>query len=83
MRSPPSQSLASGLVARLAVVPVRGRLMRSQASELGHRNCSLEMLIPDAQGLSNHESSIPGGAGRAEGGPAGWTTVARPKKTAR
>jgi len=62
VRSPPSQSLASGLVARLAVVPVRGRLMRSQASELGHRNCSLEMLIPDAQGLSNHESSILGGA---------------------
>ncbi len=58
--------------------------MRSQASELGRRICSLEMLIPDAQGLSNHESSIPGGAkGRAEGGPAGWTTVARPKKTAR
>jgi len=58
--------------------------MRSQTSELGRRNCSLEMLIPAAQGLSNPESSIPGGAKRrADGGPAGWTTVARPKKTAR
>ncbi len=36
--------------------------MRSQANELGRRNCSLEMLIPDAQGLSNPEGSIPGGA---------------------
>ncbi len=62
MRSPPSQSLASGLVVRLAVVPVRGRLMRSQTSELGRRICSLEKLIPDVQGLSNPEDSIRVGA---------------------
>ncbi len=36
--------------------------MRSQASELGRRNSSLEKLIPDAQGLSNPEGSIRVGA---------------------
>ena len=67
--------------------------MRSQTSELGHRICSPEMLIPDAQGLSNHESSIPGGAKEAsrrgtggvddcgtaeEDGPVTWETPDRP-----
>ncbi len=93
MRFPPSQSEASRLVVRLAVVPVRGRLMRSQTSELGRRICSPEMLIPDAQGLSNPESSIPGGAIEAsrrgtggvddcgtaeEDGPVTWETPDRP-----
>jgi len=32
VRAPPSQSVADRLVARLAIVFVRGRLMRSQAS---------------------------------------------------
>ena len=67
--------------------------MRSQTSELGRRICSLEMLIPDAQGLSNPESSIPGGAKEAsrrgtggvddcgtaeEDGPVTWETPDRP-----
>ncbi len=42
--------------------------MRSQASELGRRNSSLEKLIPDVQGLSNPEDSIHVGA---KGEPAG------------
>ncbi len=45
--------------------------MRSQASELGRRNSSLEKLIPDVQGLSNPEDSIRVGAKASRRGTGG------------
>ena len=68
MRAPPSQSIASGLVARLAVVFVRGRLKRSQASEwatcvspeIPYFRCSRE-FSPGKQHSRRREGESKGG----------------------
>jgi len=61
VRNRPSQSVAGGLVARVAVVPVRGRLMRSQASGWAAGMQPRNSDYPGAQGFDCPESSIPGG----------------------
>jgi hypothetical protein len=72
VRAPPSQSLASRLVARLAAVLARGRLKRSQANDWA------VCVSPEINGsrvpkeLSILKAALPEAPRRVEGRPAGW-----------
>jgi len=57
--------------------------MRSQANGWAAGFSPEIVGIPVLKGLRALKAALPAALGRAKGGPAGWRTAARPKRTTR
>jgi len=81
VQAPPGQSLVSRPVARLAVVSVMGRLMRSQANDSAAEVAPKFQYVPVLKGSFARKAAVLEAIRRAEGKPAGSRTVAGSKRT--